>query len=150
MDKTGTFPRERVYVATSWRNQLQPSVVSHLKSAGYDVYDFRADGFAWHDVDNDWAHETSTPLEFINALQNPIAQKGFERDYHALQNADIVVLLLPSERDAHTELGWAMGAGKETHIVLDNPCKASLMYAMADHIHANIFEFYGTLGLGME
>lgn len=147
MDKTGQFPADRIYVATSWRNALQPSVVQHLAGAGYDVYDFRKDGFAWHDVDPDWKHQESTPLEFIAALQDPISQKGFDRDYQALQNADIVVCLLPCERDAHTELGWAIAAGKETHIVLDNPCKASLMYAMADHIHADVAELYVNLGI---
>ena len=33
----------RVYVASSWRNEHQPIVVSCLRDAGYQVYDFIAD-----------------------------------------------------------------------------------------------------------
>lgn len=31
----------RIYVASSWRNTYYPSVVSALREAGHDIYDFR-------------------------------------------------------------------------------------------------------------
>lgn len=31
----------KIYVASSWRNERQPEVVEHLRSFGYEVYDFR-------------------------------------------------------------------------------------------------------------
>lgn len=31
----------RIYVASSWRNEIQPDVVSALQGVGHDVYDFR-------------------------------------------------------------------------------------------------------------
>lgn len=31
----------KIYVASSWRNTYYPSVVSALRDAGHDVYDFR-------------------------------------------------------------------------------------------------------------
>ncbi len=32
----------KVYIASSWRNEYQPTVVARLREAGHDVYDFRA------------------------------------------------------------------------------------------------------------
>ena len=48
----------RIYVASSWRNQYYPEVVSALRSAGHEVYDFRnpphgGSGFRWTDIDPD-------------------------------------------------------------------------------------------------
>ena len=31
----------RIYVASSWRNLYQPTVVTALRQEGYEVYDFR-------------------------------------------------------------------------------------------------------------
>jgi hypothetical protein len=31
----------RLYVASSWRNPIQPSIVADLRAQGHDVYDFR-------------------------------------------------------------------------------------------------------------
>ena len=31
----------KIYVASSWRNREQPSVVKALREAGHEVYDFR-------------------------------------------------------------------------------------------------------------
>lgn len=155
--------RIRIYLATSWRNTLQPKVVEQLRDAGYDVYDFRnpngEKGFAWSDIDltvyggegvkpdAKWDHDVSDPEVFVQALLSPEAKHGFDRDYQAMQMADIFVCLLPCERDAHMELGWATAAGKETYVVLDNPCKASLMYQLVDHVCASVDEMLVTLGV---
>ena len=46
----------RIYVASSWRNTLQPGVVAALRGDGHEVYDFRnpapgVKGFAWSEID---------------------------------------------------------------------------------------------------
>lgn len=130
--------RAKIYVASSWRNTRQPLVVNTLRDNHFDVYDFRhpggGDGFAWSDVYGGLNHDKSDPDQYLRALDHPLAMAGFKRDFDAMQAASIFVLVLPCERDAHLELGWAAGAGKETIILLDDPCKASLMYRMVDHI----------------
>ena len=148
-----------IYVATSWRNTLQPKAVEELRKLGYNVYDFRnpegGTGFAFGEVAADmtangtyidWNHESDNPHILEDVLNHPRCVAGFESDFAAMQAADIVVLLLPSERDAHLEIGWAVGAGKQTHIVLDNPCKASLMYRAVDYLHPNLADLLVTLG----
>lgn len=48
----------KIYVASSWRNQHQPQVVSFLREQGHEVYDFRhpagKTGFQWSQIDEDW------------------------------------------------------------------------------------------------
>jgi len=139
-----------IYVASSWRNERQHEVVVRLRDEGYGVYDFRrpngGKGFAWSDVspskaraqEQGWDHDACSPAEFIAALQDPLAVQGFNRDFAAMRDAEIFVLVLPCERDAHLELGWAAGSGKETVILLDDPCKASLMYRLVDHISPDL------------
>ncbi|AEK07523.1 hypothetical protein SEND513_79 [Mycobacterium phage Send513] len=145
----GMFPTPHVYVASSWRNQFQPNVVQALRAAGYAVYDFKnpngEKGFAWSDIVDD-NHDSVSTTEYLDIIAHPLADKGFQRDMNALFASDIVVLVLPCERDAHLELGWAVGAGKQTHILLDNPCKASLMYKMVDFIHPTLEDLLVTLG----
>lgn len=131
-----------IYVASSWRNTVQPQVVEALRREGFGAYDFRnpngGTGFAWRDVFGGINHDESYPEQFIKALDHPLAEQGFRRDFTAMERAEIFVLVLPCERDAHLELGWAAGVGKETVILLDNPCKASLMYRMVDHISPDL------------
>ena len=67
MDQTGHFPTTQIYVASTWRNTLQPKVVQALTDAGYGVYDFRKPGngigFGYDSlVDN---HEDLEPSEFV-------------------------------------------------------------------------------------
>jgi hypothetical protein len=49
----------KVFVSSSWRNDRQPAVVTALRDAGHEVYDFRnpapdAHGFSWADLDPGW------------------------------------------------------------------------------------------------
>ncbi len=111
----------RIYVASSWRNGHQQGVVSHLRDAGHDVYDFKNpapgdNGFHWQEVDRDW--EEWTAERFRTSLDHPVARAGFKADMDALQGCDACVLVLPCGRSAHLELGWATGAGKRTAVLL--------------------------------
>jgi hypothetical protein len=45
----------KLYVASSWRNPLQPTIVHALRRSGHEVYDFRNPkegdtGFGWQQV----------------------------------------------------------------------------------------------------
>jgi len=121
-----------IYVASSWRNTLQPVIVSLLRTQGLCVYDFRNPapgnhGFAWSQIDPGW--DTWTPEQYRTALTHPIAQAGFACDMQALKTCDVCVLVLPSGRSASFEFGWAIGAGKRGAIVMVDACEPELMYA---------------------
>lgn len=147
--------RGRVYVASSWRNLLQQGVVHTLRAAGFEVYDFKnppkKTGFHWSEVGlsgrlpnlNDQVAQT----DYLRALDHPRSIEGFGSDFDAMQWADTFVLVLPCGRSAHLELGWAVGAGKRTAILLDDPCTPELMYRMVDHLSPSVVDLLGWLGV---
>ena len=145
--------RLKLYVASSWRNALQPSIVAELRSMGHEVYDFRHPpggdhlGFSWSDVDPDWT--SWSPERYVRALDHPIAVAGFDSDFAAMEWADACVLVLPCGRSAHLEAGWFVGAGKPLWILLD-PYEfghqaghhvTELMYRMAAAVDWSIEDF---------
>jgi hypothetical protein len=139
----------KIYVASSWRNKLQPDVVARLRMAGHEVYDFRHPGpakvgFAWSQIDPDW--QQWTPAAFASALEHPIAVGGFDNDMNALRDSDAVVLVLPCGRSAHLELGWAVGAGKQTIVLQLEPCEPELMYRMCHYLATSWEDFFDYVG----
>lgn len=139
----------KIYVASSWRNPFQPLVVSLLRYESHEVYDFRHPsdqdkGFAWSDIDPDW--ESWTTEEYVEALNHPVAIKGYANDYSAMEWADTFVLVLPCGRSAHLELGWAVGKGKRTAIYTPSRMEPELMVKMCDFITASSIKLVEWLG----
>lgn len=134
----------RVYVASSWRNTHQPTVVEVLRGAGHDVYDFRHPpggdhlGFKWSAVDPDWRRWG--PYTFRHALSHRIACAGFRADFEAMCASEAFVLVMPCGRSSHLELGWAAGYGKHTIVLLDGHSEPELMYKLADTIAVDLDE----------
>lgn len=133
----------KIYVASSWRNELQPGVVSELRSYGHSVYDFKNpfpgnSGFSWSEIDPE--RHKWTASQYIAALKHPIAERGFASDFNAMKWADTFVLVLPCGRSAHLELGWACGAGKQTIILTKDGEEPELMAKMADLVTENWLE----------
>ena len=148
---------EYVYIASSWRCTMQEAVVLTLRAVGIACYDFKnlddAKGFGWHEVMPGYitGSESAKVNEYLESLDHPRAIEGFENDFGAMQKADTFVLVLPCNRSAHLELGWAVGQGKRTAILL-NPDKdgnvvPELMYKMVDYVAPNLFQLLGWLGV---
>lgn len=133
----------RIYVASSWRNEYQPDVVSCLRGAGHLVYDFKnppfATGFGWSEIDPGWKDWKA--IEYRHHLYNhPRCAQGYLSDYRAMEWADTCVLLLPSGRSAHLEAGWFAGRGKRLVIMTKDGEEPELMALMANHICISIQE----------
>ncbi|UOB16603.1 hypothetical protein [Abyssalbus ytuae] len=127
----------KIYVASSWRNEYQPLVVVLLRSLGHKVYDFRNPsednkGFSWSEIDPNWKDWTSD--EYREALNHPIAEKGFKSDFDAMKWADCCLMVLPCGRSANTEAGWMKGAGKKVFIFQPLKQEPELMYKIYDGI----------------
>lgn len=109
---------EYVYVASSWRNMYQSSVIQLLKGLDIPHYDFKnpegGTGFAWSEIDPNW--EAWRAEDYIEKLNHPRAIEGFNSDFEAMKRADTFILVLPSGRSAHLELGWAVGQGKRRNL----------------------------------
>lgn len=153
-----------IYVASSWRNPLQQAVIHVLRAAGLECYDFRnpegGTGFSWREVRTDYDGPrigTDGPRtkgsdwepvdEYLRMVAHPRAVEGFEADYAAMQKADTFVMVLPCGKSAHLELGWAIGAGKRTAVLLEDPVEPELMYRAADHLAPSVFDLLGWLGV---
>lgn len=135
-----------IYVASSWRNTMQPAVVIMLRTAGFEVYDFKdANGFHWEEIAEDY--EQWTEEEHIAALTHPAAERGFKQDMDAMREADTFVLVLPAGRSACLELGWAVGQGKKTVILMEQDMRPDLMMKMVDHMVPDVVELLGVLGI---
>lgn len=91
--------------------------------------------------------DTISPELYLEVLEHPIAWAGFTKDFEAMQKADTFVLILPCGRSAHLELGWAVGAGKRTAVLLDDPVTPELMYKMVDYLAPDLFSLLGWLGV---
>jgi hypothetical protein len=140
----------RVYLASSWRNEYQQFVVEKLRDWGHQTYDFKNPapdnkGFHWSEIDPEW--KAWRPVDFCKGLQHPIAQEGFALDMAALRECDTCVLLLPSGRSAHLELGYAVGADKATAVLIPEPCEPELMYRMVDEVFTDLAALRAWLAL---
>ena len=141
--------KQRIYVASSWRNERQPEVVAALDAAGHDVYDFRHpapgnDGFHWSEIDRDW--RSWSPEQFRQALRHPAAVVGFRADMGALAACDACVLVLPCGRSAHLELGFAVAARKRTVVFMPRAEEPELMYRMCGAVCTTLNEVLAMLG----
>lgn len=139
----------KIYVASSWRCPTQPAVVSALRAAGFEVYDFRnppeSSAFRWTDIDP-WFKGTVDQDNTRAMLAHPVARKAFDVDMGALRGCDLCVLVMPCGRSAHLEAGYAVGAGKPTCILLGDDQEPELMHLMADYIAGSA---EGVIGLAL-
>jgi hypothetical protein len=126
----------KIYVASSWRNTIQPRIVKLLRTAGHEVYDFRnpglgSCGFAWSQIDEGWLNWGVNG--YLKYIQHPIAKHGFADDKGGLDWCDTCVLLLPCGRSAHLEAGYAIGQGKDTIFYLvEDKFEPELMYLLGN------------------
>jgi hypothetical protein len=138
----------KIYVASSWRNLIQPGIVHALRRCGHEVYDFRNPapgnrGFRWGEIDPNW--ENWTPDQYRAALQHPVAKRGYAYDIDALRSCDCCVLVLPSGRSASWEFGYAMGQGKRGVVVQLDRVEPELMYREATIVTSmdELFDCFG-------
>lgn len=141
--------KTRIYVASSWRNLMQQGIVYTLRAVGFEVYDFQnppnGSGFKWSSISD---KELDNPEDYLSKINHPIANQGFKSDFEAMEWADTFVLVLPCGRSAHLELGWAVGQGKKTAILLsDEDFRPELMYKMVDYISPDVMGLLAWFGV---
>ena len=157
---TGDRP-SYVYVASSWRNPMQQAVIATLRAAGIDCYDFRnpeegSVGFSWRETKTNRPSVTGIAAkgsdweevnEYLQMIDHPRAVEGYRNDLSAMERADTFVTVLPCGKSAHLELGWAIGQGKRTAILLEDPVEPELMYRGADYLARNMMDLLDWLGV---
>lgn len=141
----------KIYIASSWRNQHQNSVVRACRGLGHQVYDFKNPsdgnhGFSWSQIDPNWKNWNARSY-IEEAINHPISNAGFKSDMDALRWCDTCILLLPCGRSAHLEAGYCVGAEKDTFVFVANEkFEPDLMYKMCKLITDDIDIIYKNLG----
>ncbi len=141
----------KIYVASSWRNLLQPEIVNALRSYGHDVYDFRHpkpgdDGFTWKQVGAPTAFvDKVSPDVYRKMLAHPRAAESYEADISPVRWCEAVVYVLPCGRSASFEFGYAMGQGKPGYVVAFYDTEPELMFLEATII-TNMNELFDAFG----
>ncbi len=139
-----------IYVASPGRNTYYPDVVTSLRNAGHDVYDFRNPpsanpGFHWMDVDaecGEW-----TPAEYQANLSHPLAERQFKNDIDAMTACDACVMVLPCGRSAHAEAGWFSGQNKPVYVLITDQSsfEPELMYKLFTKVCISLEELIETI-----
>lgn len=120
-----------IYLIGSLRNARVPLMASLLRDQGHDVFD---DWYAaGPEADDKWRdYEQGKGNDLVAALDGYAAKHVYEFDLSHLKRCDAGILLLPSGRSGHLELGFMAGLGKKTYILLDGePDRYDVMYRFA-------------------
>ena len=124
----------KIYLIGSLRNPQVPVLANELRLAGYEVFD---DWFAASEnADDSWRdYEKGRGHNLEEALRGLAANHVFEFDKLHLDQCDTGVLLLPSGKSGHLELGYLAGKGCKTFIIYpQEPERFDVMYLLADAV----------------
>lgn len=134
----------RIYIASSWKNGSQPTLVKELRKRGHKVYDFRHpfgrnDKNVWDSVSKSrelkeaYLAGNLRPSDFDSMLADQTANERFKEHFNAMSDADTCVLCLPCGRSAHVEAGYMAGDGKRVYVMdYSSKAKPELMYLTFD------------------
>lgn len=129
-----------MYLIGSLRNPRVPEIAKAFRERGWDVFDDwyaageHADD-AWRDYERARGHDLPA------ALRGHAARHVFDYDKRHLDDCDIALLVLPTGRSGHLELGYKIGAGYPGYILLDgDPDRYDCMYAFATKVFRNLDE----------
>ena len=131
---------KKIYLIGSLRNPKIPVIGNRLRQEGYDVFD---DWFAGGEhADDEWRdYEQSRGRSYQEALDGFAAEHTFNFDMEHLGASDIGILVAPAGRSGHLELGWMIGKGKPSYVLLDaafGDGRWDVMYKLADGVYTSV------------
>ena len=134
--------KAKLYIGGSLRNPQVLTIAQSLKEAQGEYLSVFADWMcAGPHADDAWRdYEKALGYSYIQALDRPAARNVFDFDKKHLDAADAFLLVLPCGRSAHMELGYMVGRGKKTCILIDDPERWDIMYQFADLVTDDIRE----------
>lgn len=131
----------KLYIIGSLRNAAIPSIANMIRdmvrnSECPDLVVFDDWYSAGPEADDHWKkYEQEKGHSYIEALSGAAARNVFQFDKRNIDESDGVVLVLPAGRSGHLELGYSVGCGKKTFILIDDPERWDVMYQFASEIH---------------
>ena len=127
-----------IYLIGSLRDRNVPIIGEQLRKAtGFEIFD------QWwtasEDAD-DWLRDyfKFRGLSYKDAIHSYAAKHIFDFDKHHLDRSDIGVMVMPSGKSCHLELGYLIGCGKPGYVLFDAvPERVDIMYNFATDIFFN-------------
>ena len=126
-----------VYLISSLRNrEATQNIALGLRKAGWDVFDdWLAPGPR---ADDEWKeYEELRGRSYEEALKGYAAQHVYEFDKYHLDRCDTSLLVMPAGKSAFLELGYTVGRGKPTFLLIDEPDRWDVMMQFVDEIAFN-------------
>ena len=130
--------RPYIYVIGSLRNPVVSDVAAAIRQAGFEVFDdWMAAG---PEADDYWKrYEEARGHSYREALNGHAAHHVFHYDKRHLDAASFVVLVAPAGKSAHLELGYAIGKGKGSCIlVTPENTRWDVMYKFAGSVEEDV------------
>ncbi|MEK7112063.1 MAG: hypothetical protein AAB875_01935 [Patescibacteria group bacterium] len=127
-----------IYLVGSLRNPKIPEVADYLRTLDHEVFDEwwiagpKADDY-WQRYHQARGHSLEGALDAYHAWH------VFEYDRYHLNRCNTGVMVLPVGRSGHLELGYLIGQGKPTYILLDkDPERWDIMYRFARGVYTSV------------
>lgn len=126
-----------IYLIGSLRNPDIPVIGNKLRAAGFDTFD---DWFAaGPEADDKWReYEIQRGRSYVDALQGLAAGHVYDYDHEHLNRSSAGVLVLPTGKSGHLELGYLIGSGRPGYILLDQPDRWDVMYRFASGVYTDL------------
>ena len=134
--------KRKIYIASSWKNATKVrEIAMTLRDYGHEVFDFTDPSNTLNGIEKyvfsaaRWSLEGEKPadqIEWKDFLSWVPSKKAFASDKAGLDWADTVLLINPSGRSSHLEVGYGAGKGKDVYIFGDLPLgEFDAMYGFA-------------------
>lgn len=126
-----------IYIAGSLKNWEVVTLTNELEKLGFDVFsEWLTPGPTADEHLLEYAKQRG--WDYKQTLNSYAATHVFEFDKYHLDRADILILLMPAGKSAHTELGYFRGHGKPAYILFDTPPdRVDVMHKFASDIFLN-------------
>lgn len=121
--------RMSIYIASSWRNQHAVELLTYWirsRSVDFEVWSFVENNFGE-------GHAYNKNMNFEEWVWTDQAEQAFEYDTKSAMNADLVIYIGPSGKDAAAEVGMAYASGVPIIGLYAKGEDFGLMRRMMDH-----------------
>jgi nucleoside 2-deoxyribosyltransferase len=134
-----------IYIIGSLRNPEVPVFANELEKFGFEAFtDWFSPG---PEADDFWRkYEKARGRTYAEALKSYAATHVFEFDKHHIDRCEIGIMLMPTGKSGHLELGYILGQGKKGYILFDKePERWDVMYQFASGIFFNKADLFDVL-----
>ena len=120
-----TIVKRKIYLASSWKNKdTLLDLADRLRQMGHEVFLFCQESPRPEGLDVfifDYRMLPSGAWNFVDFIEQEPTIRAYKSDKAGLDWCDTVVLVLPSGRSSHLELGYARGQEKDCFIIGELP-----------------------------